>query len=123
MIMLTEKQQAVLDFICTHVAEHSFPPTRMEISAHFGFASPNAADCYLKELVKKGYITIRRGTSRGMKVIRQGNIKPRGIPEGWQLVPKDLTFEMAVAAAPFANASVKEYYKALLAAAPKVKNV
>lgn len=123
MIILTEKQQAVLDFISEYIAENSFPPTRMEICAQFGYASPNAADCYLKELVKKGYITIRRGTSRGMKVIRQGNVKTRGIPEGWQLVPKVLTFEMAVAAAPFANASVKEYYKALLAAAPEAENV
>jgi hypothetical protein len=44
------------------------------------------------------------------------NQLPPAAPEGWKLVPAELTQEMAVAAAP--HHDVKEYYRALLAAAP-----
>lgn len=41
-----------------------------------------------------------------------------GGPDGWKLMPKSLTLEMALAAAPYANGDVKEYYRALVASAP-----
>lgn len=38
------------------------------------------------------------------------------VPDGWKLVPKELTQEMATSAAQYRD--VKEYYRALLSAAP-----
>jgi repressor LexA len=43
-----------------------FPQTIAELSEHFGFRSPNAAESHLRALEKKGAITIERGRSRGI---------------------------------------------------------
>lgn len=65
---ITEQQQKVLDYIGGFIAEHRFPPTRIEIADHFGYKSPNAADAHVKGLVRKGYVTLRRGTARGITI-------------------------------------------------------
>lgn len=63
---LTKRQNQILRFISEHIDKHGFPPTRNELSAHFGFRSPNAAESHLKALEKKGVLTIERGRSRGI---------------------------------------------------------
>lgn len=56
-IPLTDKQQAVLDFVQTHHRQHGHHPTLREIQAHFGFASPFAATRHLRALERKGALT------------------------------------------------------------------
>lgn len=74
---LTKKQQVVFDYICEHMENTGFPPTRMEISEALGFRSPNAAEDHLRALERKGAIEILRGTSRGIRVLG----KPKeGVP-------------------------------------------
>ena len=58
MLPLTQKQAAVLAFIVAHQAQHQRPPTRQEISKHFGWASINAADEHVRRLAKKGAIVL-----------------------------------------------------------------
>jgi repressor LexA len=63
---LTTRQREVLDFIHRRVQEDGLPPTRAEIVAHFGFASPNAAQCHLHALAERGAIELRPGRARGI---------------------------------------------------------
>lgn len=63
---LTERQREILDFIEQRVADDGLPPTRAEIVTHFGFASPNAAQCHLRALAARGAIELRQGTARGI---------------------------------------------------------
>jgi len=63
---LTKRQNQILIFISEHIDNIGFPPTRNELSAHFGFRSPNAAESHLRALEKKGVIHIKRGRSRGI---------------------------------------------------------
>ena len=63
---LTKRQSQILTFISEHIDQSGFPPTRTEISAHFGFRSPNAAQSHLRALENKGVIEIGRGRSRGI---------------------------------------------------------
>ena len=63
---LTERQKQILNFISEFIEKHKFPPTRSELSAHFGFRSPNAAEAHLRALEKKSVIGIERGVSRGI---------------------------------------------------------
>lgn len=53
---LTIKQTAVLDFIQDYLVDHHRPPSMKVISEHFGWVSPNAAQCYLDALRRKGYL-------------------------------------------------------------------
>lgn len=63
---LTRRQQEILDYIEQCVQLDGMPPTRAEIVEHFGFASPNAAQCHLRALAARGAIELRTGTARGI---------------------------------------------------------
>lgn len=63
---LTKRQNQILRFIFDHIDKKGFPPTRNELSEHFGFRSPNAAESHLRALAKKGVIGLARGRSRGI---------------------------------------------------------
>jgi repressor LexA len=66
---LTYTQARVLDFIRQHMAIEQRPPTRAEIAQHFGYASPNAAQCHIEALAKRGAIAVTGGKSRGIFVM------------------------------------------------------
>lgn len=63
---LTKRQKEILVFISDHIDTVGFPPTRNDISRHFGFRSPNAAESHLRALEQKGVIRIEAGRSRGI---------------------------------------------------------
>ncbi|NBB93095.1 MAG: transcriptional repressor LexA [Gammaproteobacteria bacterium] len=63
---LTARQQQILSFIEDRMREDGMPPTRAEIVEHFGFASPNAAQCHLRALAERGAIELRPGRARGI---------------------------------------------------------
>ena len=66
---LTARQKQILRFVSDFIEKHKFPPTRSELSAHFGFRSPNAAEAHLRALEKKSMIGIERGVSRGITLL------------------------------------------------------
>ncbi|MEK9650244.1 MAG: transcriptional repressor LexA [Gammaproteobacteria bacterium] len=63
---ITSQQQKVLECIEVYIKETGFPPTRIEICKELGFKSPNAAEMHLRALERKGLITIKSGSSRGI---------------------------------------------------------
>lgn len=63
---LTKRQKEILVFISDHIQSAGFPPTRNDLSKHFGFRSPNAAESHLRALEGKGVIRIEAGQSRGI---------------------------------------------------------
>ena len=65
---LTKRQKEILGFISDHIDSAGFPPTRSDISKHFGFRSPNAAESHLRALEQKGVIRIEPGHSRGIRL-------------------------------------------------------
>lgn len=66
---LTVRQKEILNFISQFIEKHKYPPTRSELSAHFGFRSPNAAEAHLRALEKKSIIGIERGAARGISLL------------------------------------------------------
>ncbi len=63
---LTQKQQAILDFIRAERARRGFPPTLREIGEHFGLRSTGSVRDHLRALERKGYIVRRPYLSRGI---------------------------------------------------------
>lgn len=63
---LTKRQKEILAFVADHIDSAGFPPTRNDVSKHFGFRSPNAAESHLRALEHKGVIRIEAGQSRGI---------------------------------------------------------
>jgi repressor LexA len=60
---LTSKQEAILSFIEKYWEEHSLSPSYKEIQDFFEFRSPNAVTKHITALVKKKYITLRKGVN------------------------------------------------------------
>lgn len=67
---LTRRQQDIYDFIRERISADGMPPTRAEISAAFGFASPNAAESHLRALAQKGAIRLESGSARGIRLVQ-----------------------------------------------------
>ncbi len=61
---LTLKERNVLEFIELFVQERHVSPTYQEIKEHFGFASFNSVQRYLKQLQDKNYIHIPGGNQK-----------------------------------------------------------
>ena len=65
--VLTEKQQAILDFINDYVKENGFPPSVREIGRHFGVYPATVQD-HITALERKGYLQKKRFQSRTLSV-------------------------------------------------------
>jgi repressor LexA len=76
--MLTERQRQILDFIRDQQRERGIAPSRAEIQAHFGFASPNAVADHLKALEKKGVLQRGANTARSL-VLTGPEVRERSV--------------------------------------------
>ena len=72
---LTDRQQAILDFVRARIAGDGLPPTWAEIAQAFGFRQTRAAQKHLQALAAKGYLELLPGKARG---IRLSGGKPAG---------------------------------------------
>jgi repressor LexA len=61
---LSLNELKVLQFIEVYVEEHGLAPTYQEIKDHFGFASFNSVQRYIKNLQEKNYVSIPAGNQK-----------------------------------------------------------
>lgn len=66
---LTPKEMGVLEFIEQHLLSSGFSPSYQEIMDHFGLASFNSVQNYLKQLKAKGYISFPANQKRAIQVL------------------------------------------------------
>ena len=104
---LTKRQREVLRFISEFIEKNKFPPTRSELSNHFGFRSPNAAETHLRALEKKSVICIERGVSRGITLV------PMALGEvpGAANVPLPLVGRVAAGSPVLAQENIEDEYR------------
>ncbi len=76
---LTPRQRQILDLIRRQLLCTGYPPTRGEIATALGFRSANAAEEHLQALARKGAIDLRKGTSRGIRLLVD-EPAPQGLP-------------------------------------------
>ena len=65
---ITDRQQAIYDFICAAIDKRGLPPTMREIGEKFGIRSTNGVEGHLAALERNGLITRHRGKSRGISM-------------------------------------------------------
>ena len=65
--MLTERQQAILDFVNAYVEENGFPPSVREIGRQFGIYPATVQD-HISALERKGCLQKKRFQSRTLSV-------------------------------------------------------
>ena len=69
---LTDRQQAILDFVRERIAVDGLPPTWAEIARAFGFRQTRAAQKHLQAIAAKGYLTLLPGKARGIRLSGSG---------------------------------------------------
>jgi len=88
---LTARQNQILQLIQQSVRQTGFPPTRAEIAQQLGFKSTNAAEDHLRALARKGYIEMKPGISRGIRLTQQNGAlsETAGKPDNKPETPTD----------------------------------
>lgn len=72
---LSAKEKRVLEFIEEFIQNQGIAPSYQEIKDHFGFASFNSVQRYLKQLQSKNYIYIPSGNQkRAISVLQSSNL-------------------------------------------------
>ena len=73
---LTNRQQAILDFVAARVEAQGLPPTLAEIAAAFGFNQTRGAHKHLLALEAKGHLTLLPGKARGIRLRGRNRMRP-----------------------------------------------
>lgn len=66
---LTDRQQAILDFLSARLAQDGSPPSLAEIAEAFGFKQARSAQDHLRALEAKGLIELKPGKARGIRLL------------------------------------------------------
>lgn len=108
MAPLTARQAEVLRYIEDYISDHGFPPSGRELSQACGLGSPSGAHRMLVLLESKGYLTRKRGLSRGVSVMAQPISTSSGLREQdnvilltlatWHAAARDAELTMATRA-------------------------
>ena len=78
---LTKRQNEILTYLRTHIAEHGYAPSFEEIAEQFTFASLATVHEHLTNLERKGYIRRQYNESRSIEVLPpRGTAKATEIP-------------------------------------------
>jgi len=74
---LTEAQQELYDYLCSHINEKSYSPSIRQMQTAMGLKSPAPIQSRLMHLRKKGYIEWIEGRARTIQITTKLN---RGLP-------------------------------------------
>lgn len=78
---LTAKEKSVLEFIESELLEKGISPSYQEICDHFGFASYNSVQNYLKQLSQKGYVENPQNQKRAIRLLYSAKDFHRNLEE------------------------------------------
>ena len=77
---LTDRQQAVYEFIRDKIRTRGYGPTVREIGTQFDISSPNGVMCHLKALEKKGLIIRSPNKSRAIELAQESIDEDKSLP-------------------------------------------
>mgnify|MGYP002779057827 CR=1 FL=1 len=83
---LTDRQEAIYNYIRKHIEGKGFPPAIRDICDEFGISSPNGVMCHLKALQSKGYINRVQKGENSQKAQARGITIP-GVTSGGFSLP------------------------------------
>lgn len=79
-VALTDRQQALLDYLASFAAKRGYAPTLQEIAQAFGFSSLQGVKDHLKALERKGYVRRWPGRRRAIELVGKPKPFTNGIP-------------------------------------------
>jgi repressor LexA len=89
---LSAKEKSVLQFIETELLAKGISPSYQEICDHFGFASFNSVQNYLKQLSTKGYLLIPQNQKRAIQILHSAGDFQKDLVERLQAEPSRFSY-------------------------------
>jgi repressor LexA len=74
-IMLTDREREVYDFVRAYTHRHGVPPKLREIGAHLGVASRGTVHRYLRAIEAAGLIAITPDRARGVRLVSKATVR------------------------------------------------
>lgn len=81
MSTLTKKQKQILDFIHEFQRDHGYSPSYREIASRFGLSSVATVFQHVKNLEKRGFVTISENEARSIEIIESQAAIPENVTE------------------------------------------
>lgn len=85
MSTLTKKQREILDYIEDFQREFGYSPSYREIGEHFDLSSPATVYQHVKNLERRGYLTISESEARSIELVREpslfGGVDIESVPQ------------------------------------------
>ena len=78
---LSTKERSVLEFIENELVSKGLSPSYQEICDHFGFASFNSVQNYLKQLSAKGYVELPQNQKRAIHILHSAKDFSKNLEE------------------------------------------
>ena len=75
---LSDRQERIVDFIRSYLAENGYPPTFREIGVSVGLKSPSTVDHHMKRLREMGVLQYEEGHFRSIQLSGE-DAPPRGM--------------------------------------------
>lgn len=91
---LTEKEKLILEFIEESLAERGISPSYQEIRDHFGFASINSVQNYLKQLQAKNYVEIPPHQKRAIQILHSAKTVQTRVSQQRALAKSEVSHEV-----------------------------
>ncbi len=70
-MILTKKQQAILDYLKEYYVKHQSSPTQQELAQHFGLKAKSTIHKHLKALERKGFIQNDYNRTQAVRVVTE----------------------------------------------------
>ena len=109
---LTLKEKSVLGFIEEELISKGISPSYQEICDHFGFASFNSVQNYLKQLSAKGYVSIPQNQKRAIQILHSAQDYHKDLIERLQVSAEPSRGSFSAQSSP-SNANYEEHSKVL----------
>lgn len=84
---LTDRQKEILEFIESFLELNGYPPTYREIGKHFDISSTFGVKRHIDALIKKGYLSSERNSSRVLSLVNVEKILEKVTPASSMEIP------------------------------------
>jgi repressor LexA len=110
---LTPKEKNVLEYIENYISRQGYSPTFSEIKEHFGFASYNSVQNYVRQLEAKNYLHNPGGNQkRALQIMHSAQTVPDNLKEIRTRLTPNITIPLlgkVAAGAPIEHLKYDEY--------------
>jgi repressor LexA len=108
-VVLTERQQEIYEFVLEYVDAHGYPPTVREIGERVGLASPSTVHAHLANLERAGYLRRDPTKPRALELVGRERPVAEAVGEAGRVRVLPLVGEIAAGGPLLAEQNVEDH--------------